>query len=75
MMSLMKDLMNQAQMANNTFTMVNEYFNCIELVQRCLRTMATQSTLKKVKLLGPILTNPLDKFYFSQVFGDERRYG
>ena len=29
MMSLLADLMNQAQMANNTFQMVNEYFNCL----------------------------------------------
>ena len=29
MMSLLADLMNQAQMANNTFQMINEYFNCL----------------------------------------------
>ena len=75
MMSLLRDLMNQAQMANNTFQMVNEYFNCISLIKRCYRTMATQCNLKKVSLVGPIISNPLDKFYFEQVFADERRYG
>ena len=41
MMTLLKDLMNQAQMTNRTFNMVNEYFNYIDLVKRCLNTMAT----------------------------------
>ena len=33
MMTLMRDLMNQAEMTNNTFDMVNEYFNCIDLIK------------------------------------------
>lgn len=28
-----------------------------------------------MKLVGPILNNPADKFYFLQLFSDERRYG
>ena len=36
MLMLMRDLMNQAQLANNTFTMVNEYFDCIKLVGHCI---------------------------------------
>ena len=62
-------------MANNTFTMVNEYFDCISLVKKCITTMMTQCTLRKVNLVGPILSNPIDKYYFLEVFGDERRYG
>ena len=33
MMTLMRDLMNQAEMTNNTFNMVNEYFNCIDVIK------------------------------------------
>ena len=33
MMTLMQDLMNQAEMTNNTFNMVNEYFNCIDVIK------------------------------------------
>ena len=64
MLSLLRDLMNQAQMANNTFTMVNEYFNCIKAVKRCFRIMASQCALKKVVLIGPLIANPLEKYYF-----------
>ena len=64
MMTLLVDLMNQAQMANNTFQMVNEYFNCKNLIKRSFRTVAAQSSLKSINLVGPIFENPLDRFYF-----------
>ena len=75
MTTLMRDLMNQAQLNSNTFTVINEYFNLTKLVKKCMHTLSTQSMLKKIHLLGPILQNPLDKFYFMHIFGDENRYG
>ena len=30
--------------------------------------------MKKVRVEGPEFLNPLDKYYFKQVFSDERRY-
>ena len=36
-MTLLKDLMNQAQLQNNTFTMENEYFDLIKLLRGSLR--------------------------------------
>ena len=54
--------------------MVNEYFNCIQLIRRSFRTFAAQCALKSVSLIGPVFANPLDKFYFEQLYGDERRY-
>ena len=39
MLALMRDLMNQAQLANNTFTMVNDYFSCLSLIKRCMMTL------------------------------------
>lgn len=74
MITLLRDLMNQAQMANNKFTMVNEYFNCTRLIKRCLRMMSSQSSLKNVQLVGPVFRSPVDKLYFKKVFGDESRY-
>ena len=75
MLALMRDLMNQAQLANNTFTMVNDYFSCLSLIKRCMMTLGAQAHLREVRLKGPILENPLDKFYFRQLFSDEQRYG
>ena len=39
MMTLMRDLMNQAQLANNTFQMINEHFDCIKLIKNCISTL------------------------------------
>ena len=64
MLSLMRDPPPQAQLANNTFTMVNDYFCCISLIKKCMVTLTSQSTQKQVRLVGPILRCPLDKFYF-----------
>ena len=74
MLSLMNDLMNQAQMNNNTFTLINDYFDCKKLIHQCFKTLMAQSTIKNVALLGPIFDQPLDQFYFRKVLGDERRY-
>lgn len=75
MMSLMHDLMNQAQLNNNTFQMVNEHFDCIELIKRCIRTLKLQAGHKNIQLIGPVFANPLDKYYFFALFSDESRYG
>ena len=75
MKTLMSDLTNHAQLNNNTFTVSNNYFNCIKLVKDCMEMMGSQAMLKKIHLLGPLIENPLDKFYFKKVFGDENRYG
>ena len=34
-----------------------------------------QAKTKKVRLSGPILNSPADKFYFLKLYSDERRYG
>ena len=54
---------------------MTEYFNCIKLVKYCMATMKTQGILKKIHLLGPIIEQPLDKYYFELLFGDPNRYG
>ena len=43
MMMLLRDLMDQAQLANNTFTMIREHFDCISLVKRCIKTLNLQA--------------------------------
>ena len=74
MTSLMRDLMNEAQLKNNTFAMVNDYFNFIKLVKKCFKTLKIQCSFKKIYLMGPILENPIERYFFQHVFGDERRY-
>ena len=73
MLSLMRDLMNQAQLANNTFTMVNSHFNCVTLIKRCMVTLATQAKHRDVKLVGPVMEMPFDRYFFKQLYSDEQR--
>ena len=61
MLTLMRDLLDQAQLDNDTFTLVNNYFNLLHLVKYCKKMMASRSTLKKVILKGPVFDNPMDK--------------
>ena len=75
MMTLMRDLMNQAQLANNTFTMVNDYFDCIFLIKKCMATLKSQCKFKHVSLAGPVFENPVNKYYFRALYSDEQRYG
>ena len=42
MMTLLTDLMNQAQMQNNSFTLENDYFNLLSIVAKCQRTFKMQ---------------------------------
>lgn len=74
MMTLLKDLMDQAQFANNTFALVNEYFDILRLAKRCFGTLHAMGNAKKIHFNGPYIENPLDKLYLKQVLGDERRF-
>lgn len=64
MLTLMRDLMNQAALATNTFTMVNKHFNCNHLVKRCMQIVGSQANGRQIKLEGPVIGNPLGKYYF-----------
>ena len=64
MMTLLRDLMNQAALASNTFKMVNEYFNCSKLIKRCFEVIEFQARSKKIKLEGPVLDESPNRFYF-----------
>ena len=66
--------MDQAQLANNTFQMNREHFDCISIIKRCIITVDLQAKYKGVKLEGPIISNPMDKYLFLSLFSDERRY-
>ena len=55
--------------------MVNSYFDCIKLIKKCTSIVTAHAALRKVKVIGPIFTDPLDKYYFYQLYSDERRYG
>ena len=55
--------------------MVNEDFDCIELIRKCIKTFGLQAKQKQVQITGPKFENPLEKFYFKSLYSDERRYG
>lgn len=42
-MTLLKDLMDQAQFANNTFAFVNDYFDIVRLAKKSYRTLNAMS--------------------------------
>ena len=74
MMTLLRDLMNKAMMANNTFTMVKDYIDITMLIKRCMGMLQSQANYKNVRLTGPVIQNPIDKYYFQSIFVDELRY-
>jgi len=55
--------------------MVNDYFDCLQLIKQCINVVLPKAELKKVHLEGPVLANPLDKYYFMQICSDEGRHG
>ncbi len=61
-------------MANNTFTMVKDYFDITLLIKRSISMLQTQANYKKVRLVGPVIPNPIDKYYFQSIYVDELRY-
>ena len=71
-LTLMRDLMNLAQMSANTFSMVDDYFNCTQVIKKCISVVAAHSNLKQVQVIGPIFNNPIDKYYFQELYSDER---
>ena len=74
MSTLLQDLMNLAMLNNNTFKFIDDYFDFNRLVKRCFKVFRVQCNLKDVTMKGPIFEQPLDRFYFKAVFGDENRY-
>lgn len=75
MIGLMSDLMNMAQLQHNTFTFVKNYMNFMQLVKGCLFAMRQRHNVvdKNIQLIGPVLDNPLDRYYFKCLYGDEIR--
>ena len=69
MMTLLSDLMNQAQLQNDTFQLNNDYFNLLQVVKKCQKTFLDQCGQRQVSLLGPIIATPLHKYYFAAIFG------
>ena len=75
MTALMSDLMNMAQLQHNTFSLVKDYMNFMQLVKSCLYAMRQRYNVvdKNIQLVGPVLENPMDKYYFKCLYGDEIR--
>ena len=54
--------------------MVNDYFDCSELVKRCFRIVDAQARLRQVTLEGPVFETFPHRYYFKNLWSDERRY-
>ena len=72
--TLLRDLMDYAQLKNNTFKLEKEYFNFSDLVQKAFKQVALLAEKRNLKLEGPIFPNKHDAVYFKQVLGDKMRY-
>lgn len=71
---LLDDLMDYAQLKNNSFNVTNEYFDLSKVVKQCFLTNQHQAKAKKVTFEGPIFTKQEDAIFFQQLYGDSRRY-
>ena len=72
--TLLRDLMDYAQMKNNTFTLVREYFDFGDLVAQAFKQVTLLAEKRNLTLAGPIFPVKEDVIYFKQVLGDKLRY-
>ena len=66
--------MDYAQLKNNTFTLVKEYFDFSELVGLAFKQVTLLASKRQITLKGPIFDVKSDAVYFKKVLGDRLRY-
>jgi signal transduction histidine kinase len=71
--TLMMDLLDLAQMENNTFRINNDNFSLLNVIEDAFRVVKHYADQKKVKLVAPDL--PEDKkIFFKAIHGDKNRF-
>ena len=71
---LLDDLMDYAQLKNDSFNIVPEYFDLQKIIEQSLTTNSKSAESRQINLEGPIYTNSEDAIFFYQFYGDSRRY-
>lgn len=73
MRNLMMDLLDLAQMENNTFKLNKDFFNIFDVINAAFNVVSHVSTKKKIELVAPVV-NDEDSKYFMQIYGDKNRF-
>ena len=65
--------MSLAELENNKFTIINEYFDLLRLILETSEVFKQEAQNNMVKLEAKI-TKKSDLNFFAQLFGDRRRF-
>lgn len=73
MENLMMDLLDLAQMENNTFNLNKDFFSFFEAIDQAFSVVSHLADQKQVRLEAPTCTAS-EAEYFKQLFGDKNRF-
>ncbi len=72
MQNLMIDLLDLAQIENNTFKLNKAFFNLPEAITQASQVVRHNAAAKQLTLVGPLMqTNEVQ--FFQQIYGDKSR--
>lgn len=72
MQNLMMDLLDLAQIENNTFKLNKAFFSLPEAITQSLQVVSHNAESKKLAMVGPVMSSE-DEQFFQQVYGDKSR--
>jgi signal transduction histidine kinase len=73
MRNLMMDLLDLAQMENNTFKLNKAYFSIHSTIQKVFSVVEHVAEKKNVALVFTPM-NPREAMYYNAIYGDENRF-
>ena len=73
MQNLMMDLLDLAQLENNTFKMNKAFFSIFQAVDQAFQVLSHLADNQNVKLVAPTCA-PDEEPYLNQLFGDKNRF-
>lgn len=74
MRNLMMDLLDLAQMENNTFNLNKSYFSVFDAIEKAFSVVSHVAERKSVTLERSAIDDGENDQYFSQIYGDENRF-
>lgn len=73
MRNLMMDLLDLAQMENNTFNLNKSYFSVVDVIDKAFSVVSHVAEKRNVRLVKEELKEE-DARYFQEVYGDGNRF-
>ena len=74
MRNLMMDLLDLAQMENNTFKLNKSFFSVFDAIDKAFNVVSHVAQRKSVTLERSVLKDGDNDHYYSQIYGDEGRF-